>query len=53
MQDKISSNDAHFMAEACLDLANAGLRTLVIAQKNVTSECNIIIMQFIPSGKKS
>jgi phospholipid-translocating ATPase len=39
MQNKISSNDAHFMAEACLDLANEGLRTLVIAQRTISQEC--------------
>jgi phospholipid-translocating ATPase len=36
MQSRISQADAHFMAEACLDLAREGLRTLVVAQKNLT-----------------
>lgn len=36
MSSKISSIDSHFMAEACLDLANEGLRTLVVAQKEVS-----------------
>jgi phospholipid-translocating ATPase len=39
LQNKIPQIDAHFMAEACLDLANEGLRTLVIAKKELTSEC--------------
>lgn len=37
MAEKISPADAHFMAEACLDLAHEGLRTLVIAQRQVSA----------------
>lgn len=47
MQTKISQTDGHFMAEACLDLAKEGLRTLVIAQKILTEDCNITIIKII------
>lgn len=43
MASKISAADAHFMAEACLDLAHEGLRTLVVAQRQVTPECTFYI----------
>lgn len=38
MQSKISASDGHFMAEACLDLANEGLRTLVVAMKEISGD---------------
>lgn len=41
MQNKIPSADSHYMVEACLDLANEGLRTLVIAQREISQECII------------
>jgi hypothetical protein len=47
MESKISQTDAHFMAEACLDLAKEGLRTLVVAQKILTEDCNSIITKII------
>jgi phospholipid-translocating ATPase len=53
MQSKIPSSDSHFMAEACLDLANEGLRTLVIAQRSITPECNSLMTQITQNGRKS
>jgi magnesium-transporting ATPase (P-type) len=44
MQNKISQIDAHFMSEACLDLANEGLRTLVIAQREISESCKTELM---------
>jgi hypothetical protein len=36
--------DANFMNEACLDLANEGLRTLVISQRVLSQECTLIVI---------
>ena len=53
MQSKISQADAHFMAEACLDLAKEGLRTLVVAQKALTEDCTTDIMKITRLGKRN
>lgn len=53
MQSKISASDAHFMGEACLDLANEGLRTLVVAVKELSADCNCWFMKTTPHGRRN
>jgi hypothetical protein len=40
------------MAEACLDLAKEGLRTLVVAQRILTEDCNAAIIKITQPGKR-
>jgi len=53
MQSKISASDAHFMAEACLDLANEGLRTLVVAMKEISGDCKCCLIKITVDGRRS
>lgn len=43
IEEKISHLNCDFMLESCSDLAREGLRTLVITEKVLSEECNIII----------
>ena len=53
MQSKLSAGDVHFMAEACLDLANEGLRTLVVAMREISAERSCGLTKITAFGRRT